>query len=369
MRIVQIIDTLYVGGAEQLQVFFAKAAVSRGIQATVVSLTDSSHSHLPDQLRQIGATVLEFSGRNLFDPIRFIRLVRFLSRERFDAIHAHLSYASILGVLAGWITGTPVIVTLHNMHMDRWGKLAINLIRLGAQQVIMVGPSVAKAYHDALSGSHIHVIVNPVMPVALLAESECVALRKEILVDPTRPLILSTGRLNIQKGFGYLLIALDILRRTHPQVFLAIAVQGSLHDELSAQIISLNLQDHVRLLGVREDVTRLMMASDIYVSSSLWEGMPISILEAMAAGLPVVATDVGDVPYVVTDKTGMLVPPAVPELLSARLALLLDKPLLRQQLGRAGREYVSMNHNLDTWFTSLMMLYQDTISSHGRKDK
>jgi len=367
MHIAQIIDTLYVGGAEQLLLTYTKKSVARDIHPTIISLSACEDSPLPEQLIQAGAKVVEFPGRNLFDPFRFIRLLQFLRHQRFDVLHAHLEYAVILGIVAGLITSTPVVVTLHNMRMNRWGKLANFLIRSGAQQVIAVGPSVAKAYQSAV-GTNIRVEVNPIMPIPLLVEAEDISLRREIAVDPTRPLILSVGRVTAQKGFGYLLAGLDILRRTHPQVFLAIAGWGWSLDELTAQVQSLNLQNHVRFLGLRDDVPRLMAASDIYVSSSLWEGMPVSILEAMAAGLPVVATAVGDVPYVVREETGLLVSPASPEQLSSALALLLDDPSLREQLGLAGRKYVSKFHNPDVWFHNLLAIYQDNKCSSGKKN-
>ncbi|KPJ89073.1 MAG: hypothetical protein AMJ53_16075, partial [Gammaproteobacteria bacterium SG8_11] len=280
MHIAQIIDTLYVGGAEQLLLTYTKKSVARDIHPTIISLSACEDSPLPEQLIQAGAKVVEFPGRNLFDPFRFIRLLQFLRHQRFDVLHAHLEYAVILGIVAGLITGTPVVVTLHSIRMQYWGKLANILIRLGAQQVIAVGPSVAKTYQATLHGRHISVEVNPVALIPSLAETECTALRREIAIDPARPILFSAGRVTAAKGFGYLLAALDILRRTHPQVFLAIAGWGWSLDELTAQVQSLNLQNHVRFLGLRDDVPRLMVASDIYVSSSLWEGMPVSILEA-----------------------------------------------------------------------------------------
>lgn len=361
MKIAQIIDTLYVGGAEKMQVYFAAASKSRGHAATIIYLTDSSHSRLPDELRSQGATVVEFSGRNLIDPLRFIRLVKYLRQQKFELIHAHLSYATILGILAGWVTKIPVVVTLHNVNLDYWGKLVIALTRIGAKHVVMVGPSVAEAHRNALSRKKVSVIVNPVIPSPHLSDSERLELRREITSDPSRPLIFSTGRMDPQKGFNYLLLALDILRKKYPTIFLAIAGKGSLYNELLKQIQDLNLEDQVSLLGIRNDVPRLMLASDIYVSSSLWEGMPISILEAMSAGLPIIATKVGDIPFVINDGTGILIPSGNSQAIADKIAYLLDNPSMRSQLGRAGRDYVLTKHSLDAWYDSLMEVYQEAL--------
>ncbi|MGH2524638.1 MAG: glycosyltransferase, partial [Anaerolineales bacterium] len=178
-----------------------------------------------------------------------------------------------------------------------------------------------------------------------LAAAERAAIRAELAGDPARPLLVAVGRLSHQKGYGDLLTAFATLRQTHPHAALIIAGGGGRHAELSAQIASLHLDHHAWLLGARNDVPRLLAASDIFVSASHWEGLPVAVLEAMAAGLPIVATSVGDVPRVVSAEAGLIVPPHQPDLLAGALRTLLDNPVQRQRLGEAARAYVTRNHS------------------------
>ena len=115
----------------------------------------------------------------------------------------------------------------------------------------------------------------------------------------------------------------------------------------------------VILLGVRNDVPRLLAAGDIFVSASHWEGLPVAVLEAMAVGLPVVATSVGDVPDVVVPGTGLIVPPHQPAALATTIRTLLDDPEQGRQLGMAGRAHVVRNYAIEAWADKLLKLYSE----------
>ncbi len=362
MRIVQIIDTLYVGGAEQMQVYYAKAAMMRNIKPVIVSLADSKHSLISKYARHEGAEIIEFAGNNLFDLRRFVRLLRFLQAEKFDVIHVHLNYAIILGTVAGMLTNTPVVVTLHNSHKSEgWRKLAVLLINIGIKRVIAVGKSVSISYENDLPRKKIRIVPNPVIPIQSIDPTERIALRREIAFDPNRLILLNVGRISVEKGIDDLLQTINILRRTHPQVFLVIVGRNASSGDPATRIKSLNLQNHVRMLGTRSDVPRLLSASDVYVSSSLSEGMPITILEAMAAGLPIVATSVGDIPNLITTDTGLLVPAGDPNAMADKLIYIIDTPGFSAELGRNAKKYVLENHNLETWFDELMKIYKNVL--------
>ena len=359
MRIAQLIDSLASGGAERLQVTFAETALERGIRPTVIALANYPNTPIPEQLRATGVDMIEFIGRNLVDPLRFLRLTRYLIRERFDILHAHLGYAIILGVCAGWLSGTPVVATIHNIQSDRWKYLETFLLWLGAKRVIAVGETVADVYKRKLPGKRIEVVVNPVKPVPDISPSERDAIREEITNDTSRPLLTSVGRLESQKGYRDLICSMDIIRKSYPRAFLAIVGTGMLKEELQKQINDLDLQDHVSLLGIRRDVPQVLASSDLFVSSSHWEGMPIAMLEAMSAGLAIVATSVGDVPNIVNLSCGLLVEPKQPDQLAKAIVSVLKDPHRRLAMGRAAREYIGKEHDTGRWLDSLLSIYSE----------
>ncbi|CAG0960079.1 partial N-acetyl-alpha-D-glucosaminyl L-malate synthase, partial [Anaerolineae bacterium] len=230
-------------------------------------------------------------------------------------------------------------------------------LRFLAQRVIVVGYIVAEAHRARLHGRSIDVIPNAVVMPLPIDPDRRLELRKQLIGDPTRPLLIAVGRLSPPKGYGDLLEAFADLRKTHPATALVIVGSGSEHPYLEEKISALGLQRDAQLLGARNDVAQLLAASDIYVSSSHWEGMPLTLLEAMATGLPVVATDVGDVPNVIANGTGIVVPSYDPANLANALRGLLDDPARMHAMGLAAKTHVSENYGVSKWFDQYLRLY------------
>lgn len=359
MRVAQIIDSLFVGGAEQLQVTYAEAAIARGEVPTVIVLARYPNTPIPERLQALGVRLIEITGRNLIDPARFRQLIAFLRAERFDAIHAHLTHAIILGGWASLFSRTPLVASLHNVQPDEHAALEIVSLYLRAKRIIAVGDAVARAYRKRLLGRRIETIYNPVPAGAHITIAERAALRRELAGDEDRPIVVCVGRLEPQKGMFDMLTAIDVLRISHPKAILLIIGQGTLKDQLQTKIEELGLQNYARLIGIREDVPRVLAASDIFASASHWEGMPVAMLEAMAARLPVVATRVGDVPQIVTPNTGLLVDAHKPRDLAAALQMLLDDATLRDSLASGGLALVTSRHSPDRWLESLRQVYSN----------
>jgi glycosyltransferase involved in cell wall biosynthesis len=145
-------------------------------------------------------------------------------------------------------------------------------------------------------------------------------------------------------------------------VKLVIAGVGKLFEKAKSQISELQLEHEVNCLGVRTDVPQLLAASDIYVISSHWEGLPMALLEAMMAGLPTVATAVGDIPKVVTPETGIIVPPHDPACLAEALSDLVSTPEKARVMGTAARTRAMQEYSLDTWIKRLTYLYEETVN-------
>lgn len=371
MRIAQMIDLLQIGGAQKLQVTLATALQGRPVDLTVISLSADTSSPIPDELRALGVRVVHFPAGRLLDAGRFRRVVEFLRQERFEIVQSHLAYANIMGSFAGRLSGIPAICTLHSAGVDpdrpytARQKVETIAMRYAARRVVAVGHVVAAFHQPRLPHKRIDVILNAVTPVPLLSAAERRHIRTEMIGDADRPLIIAVGRLVPPKGYSDLVSAFAELRQTHPQAALAIVGEGRLRADLEPQIAALGLNNHAFLLGARNDVPSLLAASDLCASSSHWEGLPVAVLEAMAAGLPVVATSVGDVAHVVVPGTGVVVPPKAPHALAAALRSLLDNPAEMEQMGTAARTHVTRQFSPSAWADQWVALYDEVRARPG----
>jgi glycosyltransferase involved in cell wall biosynthesis len=189
--------------------------------------------------------------------------------------------------------------------------------------------------------------------------SERAAVRQDLGVSEAQLVVGTIGRLDPVKDFATLLDAVARLATTALPVALAIVGDGDARAELEAQSASLGIADRVRFLGHREDARRWLAGCDVYANSSISEGVSLTILEAMAAGLPVVATAVGGTPEVVTEDCGVLVPARHPEALADAIYELGESAGRRRQLGTAGRARVEAHFTLDRMVESYRRVYEE----------
>lgn len=364
MKIAQVLDTLYWGGAQKMQLFLVETLRPMGVDITVISLCDTTDSPVDVQLKELGARVVNFPFNQLFSPGSFRKLVQFVREEKFDLIHAYLTHSNIVGPLAGFLTGTPSIASLRNADFERKGYtpqrefLETFSMRYLATRVMANGLVVADFARQRLKDKRpVDIIPNATDFIPIIPEAERLQIRREITGDPNRPFVLSVGRLTAAKGFPDLFDAFVTVRERYPDAALVIAGGGSKEEELKRQVERLGLQKHVFLLGRRNDAPRLLASADTYVNSSHWEGTPVSVLEAMAAGLPIVATKVGESPYLLAEDSGLLVAPHQPQELAEALIALLASPEKRTQLGEAAYDRMRRYYSRETWRRSLLDLY------------
>ncbi len=378
MYIAQLIDSLSLGGAQILIKTFAEVILQGSEERhrlAVISLGFNTGSSLPEELRAMGVAVYCLPTRRLLDWSQVVRLGRLIFQQRFDVIHTHLPRAHILGALWGRMSGTPVVSTLHSTGEEQRHynparyRLESLALRFGAQAVIAVGHAVADAHRQRLASRRILVVPNAVRPVPPLDDASRTNLRQALAGDAARPLLIAVGRLLPPKAYKDLLVAMTYLLREHPRAYLVIVGDGDLKTDLQVQIRALGLTESVALLGARADVPRLLAAADVFVSSSQREGLPLAVLEAMSAGLPVVATAVGDLPRLVTPTRGLLVPVHQPEALAEAITSLLSDSTRRLLLGQAGQDYVLREHAPQVWVERLLMIYQQVAMSKAKAER
>jgi glycosyltransferase involved in cell wall biosynthesis len=363
MRILQVIDSLRYGGAQKLLVTLTEEATKQGVGVAVACLSDFSAMPLAPLIEAKGAQVTSFPARRLFSPGRFIALYKYVRTGKFTVIHSHLTYANILSYLVGVLCGVPVVSSLHSTGQDkRHANYVRDNIELWAlkhaARVVAVGQSVKQAYE--LLGQKMIVLPNAAEKGLTLSAGERDEIRKRITGDSARHILISVGRLSPDKCFDDLLRGFALVRKQEPDIALVIAGDGILREDLMTLSDLLGLSNNVFWLGMRNDIPALLAASDVYVSVSKREGMPIALLEGMAAGLPLVVTPVGDTPYLVKEDVGILVPVHQPQEFADAVMALLTDAHRRSALGIKARERAINEYGASKWFENLLRCYQET---------
>ena len=354
MNIVQVSDSITVGGAERLLVVFASMARARGISVTTVSLLDEpGELSYRDELISLGSKVVCLPAPRIMDLKRFAELKRFLRCGRFDLAHTHLFYGNIVGALAARQVGLPVVSTLHStgrakiLRAKPREMLETLCLRYLSQRVIAVGYMVEEVQRVRFGHKKMDILPNGVPLGVELSNAERTRLRNEMAGGLQGPILFTAGRFAEPKALHHMVDAFASIQPYFPQAALVMAGDGPLFNQVSAQIKKLNMEKSIFLLGSRGDVPKLLASADIYVSSSIWEGLPMAILEAMMAGLSVIATGVGDIPRVVIKGTGLVVPPGQPMALADAMRRLLAEPETRAQMSREAKRQALTNYSAD----------------------
>jgi glycosyltransferase involved in cell wall biosynthesis len=306
--------------------------------------------------------------RRRVSPVRdsrgLIELIRLFRRVRPDIVHLNSSKVGVLGRLAARAAGVPVCVfTVHgwafNAASGRSTKLYLWADRAARSLATMV---VCVSQTELDSGLAAGVCL-PGRSIVIQNAVDVSAEPVERSAQPDDVRIVSVGRLAAPKDFPSLVQAVARLPRAG--ISLTILGDGPLRAQLERQVAELELA-HVKLAGEVDDVRTHLERSDVFVLSSMSEGMPISVLEAMAAGLPVVATAVGGVSETVVDGvTGLLVPPASPDLLADSLKQLIADGDLRRRLGDAGRLRAVESFSLTEWRRRHLELYGSLLAERA----
>ena len=338
MRVVELIPSLQVGGAERVAGLMATALAGEGHDVTVVSLFPSTGSWIETELRAEGIDLVFLGKRPGLDPRMVPRLGRALARLRPDVIHTHLHVLKyVLPARLAWRRAA-VVHTLHNVAEHEAvasDRLVHHLAFRRGVAPVAIGDAVAESLQRVYRIPARHTIPNGI-PVAGYRRPPHVRaeVRAELSLPAEAVCFLSVGRLNPQKNHAALLGAFSAPGLAEAR--LLIAGDGDLRAALEQQARALGVGDRVHFLGVRRDIPRLLAAADGLVMASTWEGNPLVVMEAMAAGLPVVATSVGCVPELVSERTGWLVPREDEAALSAAMSALAgDRPGARAR-GAAG---------------------------------
>jgi glycosyltransferase involved in cell wall biosynthesis len=294
-----------------------------------------------------------------------IRLVRAIRAEAPAIFHAHLSWplACKHGVLAARLARVPAVVGTAQLYTTPGDVRRARLRLRPLRRIIAVSREVEERYVRDLGvpARRLAVVPNGIrVPPAPPAPKP--ALRAELVRDRPDYLVLTPARLHEQKGHAYLLAAAALV----PDATFVLAGDGPLRAELERRARELGVASRCLFLGERTDVPDLLASADLFVLPSLWEGLPLSVLEAMAAGCPVVASAIGGTDEAVTDGvTGLLVPPRDPAAIAAAIARLRADPGLARSLGQAGRLRVEQEFSSEVTAERVARIYDEVAGPSG----
>lgn len=366
-----LVSGLPVGGAEEVTVQFLRRLNAAGRPVPVCTVTDRHDGAPADELERAGVTRFDLGARRLADPRALARLLRLLRREEIDLVHAHGQDASILAAAASLLRPTSLLATRHVLEeptgsVRERARASLALAALGrADAVVAVSGAVAGRLRASrpVPDGRVRVIHNGIDlgrfdPTRL--ERSRPEIRNSLGVEPGARVVLLPAVLREGKGHDVLLEALPAVRERIPEVRLLLAGAGEREEALRRRARARDVDDIVRFLGFRNDIPELLAASDLVVLPSLGEAFPTVLLEAAAAGRPVVATEVGGVPEVVeSGRTGVLVPPDDgPELRRALVGILRDEDRARR-FGRQARSLAQERFGIDRQVEQTLELWRE----------
>lgn len=359
VRVLYVITRLIVGGAQETVMLLADGLDKKCFQASVISgpQTGVEGSLIEDVRRRgIPLTILPDLVREL-DLIKdikaFWKLYRFMKAGGYDIVHTNSSKAGILGRWAAWLAGIPVIV--HTVH--GWGyhdyqqplvqRLFIWLERISAaitQRLIVVSTrNIEKGLADriATKGKYLTIRSGIELEDFMHPAHDRASMRALLDIPLTAPVVGTVTRLSAQKAPTDFAAAAIEIAQSAPDTHFVMVGDGPLRGEVEGMIAQADLQKRFHLTGLRRDVADLLTTFDIFVLSSLWEGLPRVLPQAMAAGLPIIASAVdGNVEAVRANENGILVPPGDRAALAQAMLQLLQDRRRATEMGQAGRARV-----------------------------
>lgn len=359
-----LIDGLGFGGAEMLLSHLAAGAPAADMRLSVGYLYEKDGSPAARPLVDRGVRPVHLGGGGLLAPQSLRAVRRHVARLRPDVVHTHLGYADLLGGLSARSLGIPSVCTIHLSTWEAEGRrdelrarLIVGARRHCARRVIAVSEAARAAYLEAGWDSPDRVVTvhNGVVDAARPGTGRDV--RREVGLAADDLVVAMVSVLRPGKGHEQALEAVRLLQDRHPRLRLLIVGDGPLRDRLAAQAPS----PAVRLLGHRSDVMQVLDACDVVLHPSVHDAFPTTLLEAMAASVPVVASAVGGIPEIVVDgRTGCLVPAPVesPALAAALEPLLVDADL-RRRMGAAGLARYRDLFTAEQWAGRLGRLYRE----------
>jgi len=367
LRIAHLIESDGPGGAERVVVHLATALQAAGAW-NVVFLPPNGEGWLAQELAGSGVAIDHFHLERPLSPACARSLQHALRAHRIDLAHSHEFSMAVYGAWSAWRAGIPHVITMHG-GLYYAGRLRRRLALRAAVTATGRTVAVSRPLADRIgrdlwiAPGRIATIPNGVRYV----RPERSTLRQELGLGEQDRLLVSVGNLYPVKGHRFLIDALGLLANRYPRLHVAISGRGELADALAARAAGHGLGNRVHLLGLRSDIAAILTAADVFVLPSLSEGLPLALLEAMFAGCPIVATDVGEVPTALAHgEAGALVEPANADALAKALDRILSDSNRTSELGRRAASRARAEYDVSHMVRRYVETYHELLG-RGRR--
>ncbi len=368
IKVLEMIDRSSLGGGQAALLALA-AHLDKERFEILISARDGGP--LADEARRLGLRFLPVPFKKTFSLSMTRRIRRVLEENEIDILHTHGGIAGLLGRRASGKSKTPVVVhTLHGIHYLHYRNKALRSLSIRLERhlsrrtdaVIFVSEADLKEgeRHKLASGMK-RILIKNGIDVTRFQETEIFEKAKKELkwrLKLSPPIVGTIARLHRQKGIVGLIRAAGQIHRGSPEAKIVVVGGGPLERTLRIEAQKLGLEGFFIMLGERTDARELLSLFDIFALPSLWEGLPLVLLEAAAMGKPIVATDIDGVREVIRNgETGLLVPPANPERLAEAILRLLQDRNLARRLGENAKATIPPSFTLSKMIDETEQLY------------
>jgi glycosyltransferase involved in cell wall biosynthesis len=385
IKVLHIITRLIVGGAQENTMYTADLLDKNRYQIDVISGPQTgSEGSLIDELlaRNIQLRILPYLVREINpikDLITIVEILKHIRRNQYSIIHTHSSKAGILGRIAAYLAGATLIVhTVHGWsfhdHMPRFTRrIYIFLEQVTARisdALIVVSNRDAdqgKKYNIMPSGEY-HLIRSAIPQDEFY---ECSLdrhlVRSDLGIPEDAPVLGNVGRFSVQKNPLEWVKVAALVKQAVPNCFFLLVGDGPLRSQVDSLLQESGLLQYTIMTGLRRDIPQLLSAMDVFLLTSLWEGLPRVIPEAMLVGVPVVSSSVdGSAEIILDGITGYTCQPGDIHSFANRCIELLIDSEKRNRISKAARCYASQTYDLKHMVTQIDQLYMDLLIKHGK---
>lgn len=367
IRIMYVILGLETGGLEKI-VFNLISSLNKDKYLLYICCLDKLGS-LSSRLVSRGIKVVLVKRKPGIDLVLPFRLASLFKKEKIRIVHPHNECAYFYGLLGAKLARVPIVIyTEHSRPTPDTKRLMImrKILSLATDKIVTVSDSLKKklTIYEKISPHRIKVIVNGADSKIFSPKNNGSKMKKELGLNYSDLILGIVARLYPEKNHRCLLSAFSYVVKEIPNVKLIIVGDGEMKGELEKLTLDLKLDKNVIFLGNREDVPEILSIFDIFILPSLREGLPLSLIEAMAMAKPIVATNVGGNHELVRDSVnGLLVPSGDSKSLSTAIVSLLRDKKRMQIMGEAGRRFFEQNYTLDRMVKNYEDIYDSLCCS------
>jgi glycosyltransferase involved in cell wall biosynthesis len=361
MRVLHINTERTWRGGEQQTLYLARGQNDRGLPVTVACQPDSPMAH---HAGKSGLDVVQIRMRGEADVAAAYKLARLIRKREFDVVHMHTSHAHTIGCLASALARRGVRVVTRRVDFRPIKNVFSNFkYRWGVHKYVAISNAIKQVMtDDGIAADRIAVVHSGIDISRFDSVRARPELRSEFQPDSSQPVIGNVAHMADHKGQRYLIEAVPDVLREFPAAKFVIVGDGELRSDLEARAARLGIEDSVVFAGFRNDVPEILRVFDVFVMSSYLEGLCTSIMDAMATGIPVVASDAGGIPEIVQNEVnGLLVPARKPSTLAEAILRMLNNPKEAAKFARAGRRTVEEKFTVDTMVEGNIPVYDELL--------